>query len=259
MKAFFTILTGLVCLVLLILGNLHWQKKIEVEGNNSVHTTKTGEEEGTEAFVQLDAEQYLSNWSEEEKQHFLNALSENRPYRILVAGSEQIGEGDGSWPVLFKNEMVNTFGEDVVSLEIKSYTETTEEFVTAGLQSEFIEQNADLIIWEPFLLTDNGVVDINITLDHILSVIEEVRATHNNTTFILQPPNPVFQPKLYKIQIEELKKFAEENNILLLDHWTNWPDPGSEQIREYLNEENKPNEEGHRVWAEFLINRFISK
>lgn len=259
MRAFFTTMIGLLCLILLILGNLHWQKKIEVTGSGSSHQATVSEEE-SEAFAQVEPVlDYTTNWSEQEKMHFQTALSENRPYHILIVGSEQLGEGESSWPILFQNEVVATYGENDISIESRTYTETTSEFVESGKQAEFIANQADLIIWEPFILSDNAVVPIEATLENISSVINEVKESNPNTTFILQPPNPLYQPKLYKTQVEELKAFAEAQDIPYLDHWTSWPDPMSEQIREYLNEYNQPNEKGHRVWADYLLGRFISQ
>jgi len=259
MRAFLTTLIGLACLVLLILGHMHWQKKIEVTGSSSSQQT-TILEEGSEALVQVDPVlDYTTNWSEVENEHFQTAISESRPYHILIVGSEQIGEGESSWPALFQNEMVATYGEQIISIESRTYTETTAEFVESGKQADFITNQPDLIIWEPFILSDNAVVPIETTLENISSVINEVKESNPNTTFILQPPNPLYQPKLYKTQVEELKAFAEAQEILYLDHWTNWPDPMSEEIREYLNEYNQPNEEGNRVWAEYLLQRFISQ
>ncbi|MCM3602184.1 SGNH/GDSL hydrolase family protein [Robertmurraya korlensis] len=258
MKAFFTIFVGFICLVLLILGNLHWQKKIEITGDgSSYHATAVNDDE-TEAFAQTDPlMEHAANWSEGEKQQFQTALAENRPYHILIVGSEQLGEGETSWTALFQNDLLATYGEQAMTIETTTYSETTAEFVSAGKQAEWAAKQADLIIWEPFVLTDNAVVPIEESHEYITTVMNEVKAANPNITFILQPPNPLYQPKLYRTQVEELKSFAEENNILYLDHWTSWPDPMSEQVRNYLNEDNQPNEEGHRVWAEFFIQRFI--
>jgi lysophospholipase L1-like esterase len=259
MRAFFTTSIGLACLVLLILGNLHWQKKIEVTGSGSSQQT-TNSEEGSEVFAQVDPVlDYTTNWSEQEKTNFQTALSESRPYHILIVGSEQLGEGESSWPALFQKEMLATYGENIISIQSTTYTETTTEFVESGKQADFITSQVDLIIWEPFILSDNAVVPIEATLENISSVINEVKESNPNTTFILQPPNPLYQPKLYKTQVEQLKAFAEAQEIPYLDHWTSWPDPMSEQIQEYLNEYNQPNEQGHRVWADYLRGRFINQ
>jgi hypothetical protein len=260
MRAFFTSVLGLLCLVLLILGNLHWQKKIEVTSNNSSPSANTSENENSEAFAHVDPVlDYTVDWSEEEKEHFQTALSENRPYHILIVGSEQMGDGESSWPALFEKEMAAAYGEGTITVEAVTYNETTAEFVESRKQVDMITNQADLIIWEPFILSDNAVVPIETTLENISSVINEVKESNPSTAFILQPPNPLYQPKLYKTQVEELKAYAEEHEISYLDHWTNWPDPTTEEIREYLNEFNQPNDKGHLVWADFLVQRFISQ
>jgi lysophospholipase L1-like esterase len=258
MRAFFTSVLGLLCLVLLILGNLHWQKKIEVTSNNSSPSANTSEDENSEAFAHVDPVlDYTADWSEEEKEHFQTALSENRPYHILIVGSEQMGDGESSWPALFEKEMVAAYGEGTITVETITYSETTSEFVELGKQADLIKNQADLIIWEPFILSDNGVIPVEVTLENISSTINKVKESNPDTTFILQPPNPLYQPKLYKTQVEALKAYAEENAIPYLDHWTNWPDPTTEQVRDYLNEYNQPNDEGHQVWANYLVQRFI--
>jgi hypothetical protein len=262
MKSFFTVLLGILSLVLLFFGNMHWQEKIEKAGALTV--TNLDAKETTEpSVVKTPDEQvlsYTSNWTDIERLNLQTAIKEKRPYHILIAGSQLLGEGETSWPSLLNKEIIDSYGENVISTVTKTYSDTTEEFISLGKQTEFIEENADLIIWEPFTLTDNGVVEIEVSLNNILTVINEVKAVNSNTVFILQPPSPVYQPKLYKFQVEALKAFAIENEILLLDHWTNWPDPTSEEMFAYLNEgESSPNEEGHRVWAEFLIDRFVSK
>ncbi len=262
MKSLFTVLLGIVSLVLLFFGNLHWQEKIDKAGALTV--TKLDENQTTEPSLDKTKDElvpsFASNWTDIEKQNLQTALQEKRPYHILIAGSQLLGEGETSWPSLLNKEIIDSYGENVISTVTKTYSDTTDEFVSLGKHEEFIEENADLILWEPFTLTDNGVVEIEVSLNNILTVINEVKAVNSNTVFVLQPPSPVYQPKLYKLQIEALKAFALENEILLLDHWTNWPDPTSEEMFTYLNEgESTPNEEGHRVWAEFLIDRFVSK
>lgn len=265
MKTLLTIILGLFCLVLLFFGNLHWEKKIESAGSKPLESASAKEVDMTEETKELeevDLESVLSfttQWPEGEKQKFTDAITENRPYRILLAGSESIGAGETSWPSLFKEAMLITYGENVISIDTKTYTETTEEFLYSGKEREFIEGNYDLIIWEPFTLTDNGNVVIETGQEYILSVIEEVKSASPNTTFILQPPNPIYEASFYLVQVRALEKFSNKNNLTFLNHWTAWPNPDSEELKTYLTEDgNLPNEVGHKTWANFLIWYFIS-
>jgi hypothetical protein len=260
MKSLVTVLLGIACLTLLFFGNLHWQEKIERAGATTVNKTQDiAKEISDKNDTNKQTLRYAMNWTEKEKQSLQTAITEDRPYHILIAGSMLLGQGDTSWPSLFKKEMTDAYGENVITVVTKSYSNTTEEFVKTGKQEEFIDESADLIIWEPFTLTDNSVVDIEDSLDNILTVINDVKAKNSHTIFILQPPSPVYQPKLYKRQVEALNAFAKEHQIPFLNHWTNWPDASSEEVLTYLySGTSTPNEEGHRVWAEFLVDRFIS-
>jgi hypothetical protein len=265
-KNFLTIILGLACLVLLFFGNLHWQKKIDRVGSSSIESVSAKEIKTNHSVEEVSEDnqstifQYASNWSEQEVQKLQAAIADNRPYRILLAGSPSLGEGENSWPALFKEEMLHTYGENIISIETKIYTETTEEFVDNRKQNDFIEGNYDLIIWEPFTLTDNGNVVVETSHEYIMSVINEMKSTNSQTSFMLQPPNPFYQPRYYSVQVQALKELSEENQIHYLDHWSNWPDTSSEEILDYLIEDEKaPNEEGHRVWADFLLSQFISE
>lgn len=199
-------------------------------------------EEDVEKVDSSVISKYTSTWTEEEIQKLQTAIAENRSYRILLAGSSSLGEG-----------------ENVISIDRKVYTETTQDFIDSGKQAEFIDGNYDLIIWEPFTLTDNGEVVIETSQKNILSVINEIKAANNNTSFILQPPNPIFQPSLYMTQVNSLERFAKRNSTTYLNHWNTWPDTDSEELNNYLTGENTPSELGHKVWADFLIRYFVSK
>ena len=76
----------------------------------------------------------------------------------------------------------------------------------------------------------------------------------------LQPANPLFQAKYYPLQVEALKNYADRNNITYLNHWDAWPDTQSEEIKKFLiGEPSTPNETGHKLWADFLVDYFISE
>lgn len=267
MKAFATTILGFACLGLLIFGNLHWQDKIKIANDESEENVQTAKiepkEDSTEELGEYDQRMinnYSANWSDKEKQNLQNAIAEKRPYKILIAGSSALGEGEDSWPSLFKEAMINTYGDNVISIVIRSYEENSEEFILANKQQEFIKEDADLILWEPFTLNDNGEVVIERSHENIMYIMNEVIEANSNTTIILQPPNPLHQAKFYPVQVSALKDFAEEHGFTYLDHWSSWPDPTSDQMLEYLNaDEETPSKEGHRVWSDFLINYFIKK
>jgi hypothetical protein len=154
--------------------------------------------------------------------------------------------------------MKQAYGEQAISIDTKMYTETTEEFYDSGRETDFT--NYDLIIWEPFTLTDNGNVVIETGQEYILSVIKEVKSANPSTSFILQPPNPIYKASFYLVQVNALEKFANKNGVPYLNHWGAWPSTYSDAIKTYLTEDgNLPNEIGHKAWADYLIKYFINR
>jgi phosphoribosyl-ATP pyrophosphohydrolase len=252
---------GVTCLVLLFFGHIHWKDSITKATTTSNITEPSSTEVTVESPTIPDTElllSYANNWPEESKQNLEAAIRENRIFKILIIGSPAIGVEATSWPSLFKQEMENTYGNSI-SIVIKTFEENTEEFIQENKQEDIIKEQADLIIWEPFTLADNGEVVIEKSHENITTIIQELQATKPNTQFILQPPNPIYQPKLYLTQVNTLETFAQANSITYLNHWENWPDPNSDAILEYITEDNAPNEQGHQVWANFLFQTFINK
>jgi hypothetical protein len=63
------------------------------------------------------------------------------------------------------------------------------------------------------------------------------------------------------VEVEQLKTLAENEGYTFIDHWKNWPDYQSEEIKDYILYDSgsiAPNEKGHEVWAEYIIDIFIA-
>ncbi len=117
-----------------------------------------------------------------------------------------------------------------------------------------------MIILEPFILKNNGEVSVEHSLKHLKTIMDKVKSANPETTFILQPPHPLYNAKHYPNQVEDLKEYAAENNIPYLDHWTAWFDQTKEEFKEDLSKDNsQPSNKGHKVWAEYLIDYLISQ
>lgn len=137
---------------------------------------------------------------------------------------------------------------------------TSQEFIDENKQEELAQEKADLILFEPFVLNDKGHVVIETALEYLDSIIDDVKEDNPNTTFILQPPQPVYDPGFYSVLVGALEKFAEDNEITYLNHWSAWPETSSPEIQDYLvTGPSGPNEKGHDLWAGFLADYFISE
>ncbi|WNF22672.1 SGNH/GDSL hydrolase family protein [Mesobacillus jeotgali] len=261
MKAFLTTILAVLCAVVVIWGNLHWNeknvlsgsKRLEQPTNTDSETTQT-ESSGFEELIKL-----TGNWPAESQETFKSALEDNRPFKILIIGSEAIGPEGIGWASLTKNNIMEAYGSDFVSVEIFDYPDSTKQFAQEGV-SKLAEAKADIILFEPFTLTDNDELKIEDSIGYIEQIMDGVKEANPQTVFILQPPNPIFGPRYYATQVEGLREFAETKEIEYLDHWDAWPDTSSEEIKKYVEDStNLPTAEGHQLWSEFISNYFIKK
>ncbi|MBT2689210.1 SGNH/GDSL hydrolase family protein [Bacillus sp. ISL-47] len=259
MKAFFTTILAIGCVVILILGNLHWKEKTAVIKPEAAESkTEVADQETNTASAGIL--KLAANWPKESQELLKKRIEEKKPLKIHIVGSEALGEGANSWPELLKAELMEAYGESTIDVKISSHDLNSLEYINEDTQQELIAEKADLVILEPFTLKDNGVVTIEDSLLNVDTIISDTKDSNPNLTFILQPPHPLYNATFYPVQVENLKQFAEQNNITYLDHWTAWPDQTSQEMKEYLSSNNsQPSEKGHEVWAEYLVEYFISK
>jgi hypothetical protein len=61
----------------------------------------------------------------------------------------------------------------------------------------------------------------------------------------------------YPKEVEKIQQFLETNEIPYFNHWEKWPISNSEEM-ELLLKDGLPNEKGHEIWAEAIIDYFIA-
>jgi hypothetical protein len=252
MKSIFTAFWAIVCIVVLFYGHSYWSKKTDVKANMD-----TSIEVKTQSETYEDVTQYLNmakNWPESAKQKFQETLKEKKPFKILFVGSTALGTNDEGWAQDAAAKIGKAYGSEKVEVSMLTYDVTTKDFVDNGKQDELIAQKAHLIVFEPFLLNDNGaLIPIQDSLKNLSTVLEDVKKANPKTTFILQPSYPINGAKTYPIQADGLKEYASENSIAYLDHWNSWPE------NELLTDQHGPNEKGNEIWEKFVEDYFISK
>lgn len=267
MKALLTTVLAIGCVVILIWGNIHWNQKSVVSGSNeqadteNVKSTQPMTKIKEKAKVkEKDLTVFTQNWPEEARASFNLALENDRPFKILIVGSSAIGDEPDGWAYQVKKELEEFYGSDIVTVAVNIVNNTTLGYIKENAHLALVEENADMILLEPFTLSDNGNVLIEDSLANIGTIIETIKESNSNTAFILQPPNPIYKPKLYATQVEALEAYAIENNIAYLNHWEAWPDTQTEEIYEYIEDgTGLPNEEGHKLWSQYVIDYLISK
>ncbi len=251
MKYFLTAIWTLVCVGVLAYGHIHWNQQTAVQAVESELepvVEKVSNDVSNEKYIKL-----ANKWPQAAKKQFKLALEEEKPFKILFVGSPA-----AEWENAVTQNLIEYYGSERIITAKQIYDVTTENFLSKNKQADLIAEKAQLVVIEPFLLIDNGVIAIDATLSNLTEMIKAVKAENPDTTFILQPSNPIYQPKIYATQIEALKGYAKENNLTYLDHWTAWPATDDPKIKDYLVE-NEPNDKGNQVWAQFLVEFFVNK
>ncbi|MCM3693165.1 SGNH/GDSL hydrolase family protein [Neobacillus niacini] len=265
MKNILTVLLGIACITVIILGNSYWNERIQSakateDGITTKQNSNTKSESKNKETDNNDVIALASNWPASAIERFKQTQAEDMAFKILFVGSSSIGsETAGTYPVV-KEKMIDSFGEKNVQLSLKTFDLSSSEFINNNHQEEVAAETADLVVIEPFILMDNGVVEISYTLENLSFLIEAIRIKNPEASIIIQPGYPLHNAKYYPIQVEAVKDYAVQNGITYLDHWTAWPDYQSDEMIEYLlPEQNGPSDKGVQIWSEFLLNYFISK
>lgn len=266
MKSFLTTILAILCGVVLLWGNFHWNNKTAVKVNSASVTNaaekpieKKSVEKNQVAVDREDVLSLLKNWPSEAADTFKQAQDEGRVYKILIAGSSALGDEPNGWAYKTKEGLIQAFGEEKMTVEILKYETTSLKFLQENHQEELTSAKADMIIFEPFTLNDNtnGVGTEN-SLVNIRTVLDQLEEASAGTVVILTPPNPLYNAKYYPLQVEALKEYSEENDIPYLDHWTAWPELDAEEMNDYLTN-GSPNDKGHEVWANFMLDYLVAK
>ncbi|WP_251552255.1 SGNH/GDSL hydrolase family protein [Neobacillus muris] len=264
MNKVLTVLLGIIFIFVVIAGQAHWKNKAADasagKAPSPVEAVSKSQAKAEADTTLPDLLRYTANWPDDSVATFKQALEEKRPYKILFLGSEAMGtETTGAYS-LVKQKLLDTFGENTVQVSLKTFKTTSAQFLSSQKQTEVADEKADMIIFEPFILNNNGNVTINNTKKDLEKIIDDIKAENPKTVFILQPSYPLYQAKIYPTQVADLKKYAEENNLPYLDHWTAWPDSNSDEMKPYLlPNQSAPSDKGNQVWSDYLIHYLISQ
>ena len=263
MKKFLTILLGLACVTVLFYGHSHWKQRIASASKTTAPSTSV--QQSSEVTTQnddsdIDLLKLTRNWPSNSVDRFKKTLNEKSSFKLLFVGSPAFGsENKGAFPIV-KEKLIDTFGKENIQVSIKTFNSTSTKFIKSNDQDEITTKNADLIVLEPFILMNNGEVLIEDSLKDINTIMEDIKSKNSETNFMLQPSYPLYNAKIYPTQVEELKKFAEKNQLTYMDHWSAWPDPNTKEINEYLlPDQSAPSEKGNQLWGEYITNFLISK
>jgi hypothetical protein len=179
---------------------MHWKQKIATVSTEEVIATTNIEnkkvqktDEKTSETKDVPIEEITSYLPAEVATKLIAAKETDDTVEIVIVGSEANTMGNRTWPNIFKEKMHETYGELVNVSVYDIHNVTTEMVVSDELHMEAVNQNTDIVILEPFMLNDNGSVNIDDTLVNIQTIIEDFKAVKRHIFSCSQPTQYIMQ------------------------------------------------------------------
>lgn len=259
-KKLFVLVTLILCVAAIIVGNLHWNQKITAQGEKktSAKVIKSVREDEKIKANKVDVSKISSNLPIELQDKIKSAQESKVPLSFVIYGSSEI---EGSWSEQFSSELKKAYGEDLFNISILTTGDsTTRELVNSEGYQDVNELKPDILLFEAPMLNDNGDVGFGIdeSLDNIQIMIDSWYEANNNLFLMVQPSQPLYGATFYPSEVSQLKDYMEKNDFIYLNHWENWPELNDDAMLEYL-EDNEVNEEGYKIWADYNVKYFVAE
>lgn len=250
MKYIGTMALLVLCIGVLIAGQMHWTNKIEQA--STVKATSTEKKSSSNEKLPFQEVQDV-----ELKETMELAAWNHGSARILIAGSDSIGTEEEGLAEQVSKRLEKAYG-DAVKVKHLQYDGNSIDFLAENKVEDYVDFKPDVFLYEPLLLNSNGIEDaVMTTNDMIDTVLEALQAENEDLYTILTPPNPIYGATYYPREVDDLKEYAEKQDITYVDHWNAWPDHQSVEVKNYLNDaQSAPNEEGVKIWADEILKSF---
>jgi hypothetical protein len=261
-RRFLTVFVMIACISSVVGGHFYYNNKLEETAYAAkrelgmTHTRETTKEAATKSVQNSSAEPF-ANAPKGIAERYKQKKDAGEPLVFHLIGSTNTSTEEGTWAKLFTDQMAQIYGKDVTVLTTSLGDITSLELQEDNNYEELTTKAADIVLIEPLLLNDNNGVSIDDTLFVLKKMIADINDSNPEVITLLQPSNPISKPVKYAKQVSELENFAKENTIPYLNYWTSWPSVDSEEIKElYHSDTLLPNKEGHKLWADYMVNLF---
>ncbi|WP_404347881.1 SGNH/GDSL hydrolase family protein [Sutcliffiella horikoshii] len=255
MKKIAIIFLCTVAVSLIYLGKMQYDKKIMQAETATVQVQTSNSTESS--LLSLS-----KNMSGSLQTKVKSKIESKETIKLLIVGSGAIMNGDAinlPWPITVKNALEANYGQGIFNVDVMNFENfTTHHLIELKGHEQIAAKKPDILIIEPLLLNDNGFVIMEDTLKNLDTIIVTVRKINSEAHIILQPPNPIYEPVTYLEQVKGLEEYASQKNIEYFNHWEDWPETSSENIKEVL-QGTFPNAKGQNIWANYIVDYLVSK
>ena len=254
------------CIVVLISSYLIWKSKIEM-ANSEIDIIKTEqptlveeieEPEESQPLNRETIEQAMKNADDTVQALVLNRFDAGEQVQLLIVGSTAMEDGSPGYATLLGDALASTYGE-FFETTVASFDGTSKNFIEEHVDDIDWTNMYDLVLYEPFTLSNNGKVKVEDEHKHIQALEEIMLAEVSDAVLILHPSYPIYEASFYLFQIKALEKYATKNAYPYINHWESWPSTSDEKLTTLLTEDKSPNSDGAKIWADALITYFVAQ
>jgi len=180
------------CIASIIVGHFYWKQKISKPTAASVESSAENIKEDNSK--QNDTrEDYAKNLPEDVQKKIKTALKEEKQLNFVIWGSESVPSDQNGWPEKLKKELLSAYGDELFNISIVSDAEeTTHSVLNKKLYKKIADKKPDILLFEPFILNDNGVVGIDNTLSNITDILRKIQEANPDVSIMLQPAHPLW-------------------------------------------------------------------
>ncbi|KAA0955547.1 hypothetical protein FQ087_13130 [Sporosarcina sp. ANT_H38] len=261
------------CIILLLgsyslwkdkLSSFHNDAEASKPSNGAVSKSKgdgVTEKPDSPVTSEFDVERLLSltaNQDASVQNVFKSRLQAGKPLNFLIVGSDFMTSGNPGFSKRLTLSLKEAYG-DFITITEKSFDGSSATFIE-NLDEEFsIDSSYDVVLFEPFTLTNNGVVRVEDQHEHVKVFQQKIQSFVGDSVLVLQPAQPLPRGIFYPQEVQALQTFAASMDIPYINHWTEWMDSESEMLPNLLDANSSPTSDGSEVWANAVSHYFVAK
>jgi hypothetical protein len=271
MKHFVTVVAIFTCILVIVLGKIHFSDKIAQTTAQATEKVEEREEKvekniAAEKEAELDAFKKLTiNLPESIAEKALKARESEEVISVLVMGSDLVN--NKSWTENLPKQLNEVYGGEIFTFSFVNLGKNDSLVVFHNdLHKKALEQSADLVIYEPLVMNDlhltddTGRIRMEDTLYVVNKITQDIEEVNPEVAIMLMPANPLYEYISYDTSIEDLKEFAKEEGFPFINHWDAWPETDDEELIDYLKEDElTPNEKGYETWVNAVVDYLSGK
>ncbi|PRS39102.1 hypothetical protein C6W19_09850 [Bacillus sp. RJGP41] len=276
MRKYGLIIIAVICLAVLVFGQLHWKNKSQVAGveaREAAAKVKEEEKEEREALIQSLKPENNKQQPLIDYLHY-KSLTQERVIVSLLGSNGTSGTGasnsSNSWVGRLEKSL-RTNRDDLETLRFINHGHegySTEDLLKGKKIEAVIKDNPNLIIFENSLINNHyQSLSLEQTEKDLENIMTRLQKELPNAKILIISPNPVANGKTENsLGLNYLDYIQASEQVIKTNRWTYMN--SKEEIEKKLNEKNMrladiltndnihPNDQGHYIWFEVMQEYF---